>query len=154
MIVHRGRLLINAPKIFKSKIKACPVYDRHYLAFKHQILVAINSESCQTLIPSFCSPPSASVLFYSNLSRPLQTPFSRTGCRFRSAALHRIRVGTCWFVPISYSWHQHSSTRLLWSTYATIKMTKWLLNHCWLVGEGMNCSNKIYTQGWFSLCIA
>ena len=31
-----------------------------------------------------------------------QTPFSRTGCWFRSAALHRIRFGTCCFVAMSY----------------------------------------------------
>ena len=31
-----------------------------------------------------------------------QTPFPRAGRRLRSAALHRIRFGTCCFVPISY----------------------------------------------------
>ena len=30
------------------------------------------------------------------------TPFSRTGCQFRSAALHRIQFGTCWFVHMPY----------------------------------------------------
>ena len=31
-----------------------------------------------------------------------QTPFPRAGRRLRSAALHRIRFGTCGFVPMSY----------------------------------------------------
>ena len=43
-------------------------------------MVAIDSESCQTSFQSFCAPPSeVTVLFDSNLSRPLQTPLPRTG---------------------------------------------------------------------------
>ena len=82
------------------------------MAFKHSIsfatdlaailnlqtLVVINSESCKTLFPMFCALPSeVAVRFESE-----QTPYSRTGSRFRPAALHRIRFGTCCFVAMSY----------------------------------------------------
>ena len=72
------------------------------MAFKHhiylwqiwiQILVAINSEPCQTSFPSFFAPPwsHCAVLFKSE-----QRPFSQTGHlrRFRSSALLRIRFRT------------------------------------------------------------
>ena len=56
-----------------------------------QTLVAINSES-------LCAPSSeAAMLFDWKLSR---LPFTRAGRLFRSAALHRTRLGICWFVPI------------------------------------------------------
>ena len=89
-------------KISKSKIEACPVNAGHHMAFKHhiylwqiwlQILVAINSEPCQTSFPSFFAPPwsHCAVLFKSE-----QRPFSQTGHlrRFRSSALLRIRFRT------------------------------------------------------------
>ena len=42
----------------------------HWLPIWLQTLVAIDSESCLTLFPRFCAPPSeVAVLFYSNLSR-------------------------------------------------------------------------------------
>ena len=52
-----------------------------------------------------------------------QTTFPWTACRLRSAALHRIRFGTCCFVPMSYfcsetnEWLQDWAKRsaLLWS---------------------------------------
>ena len=58
-----------AQKIFKSKIKACPVNAGHYCTWLSNIaihlrpiwlqtLIAINSESRLTLFPSFWSPPS------------------------------------------------------------------------------------------------
>ena len=37
-----------------------------------------------------------------------QTPFPLTGRRLRPAALHRIRFGTCCFVPISYAYSETS----------------------------------------------
>ena len=37
MNVYKGRLL---KKIFKSKIKACPVNAGHYMAFRHSISFA------------------------------------------------------------------------------------------------------------------
>ena len=73
-------------KIFKLKIKACPVNTDHCMAFKHSIwfetylaetLVVIDSESRLTSFPSSCALQSeVSVLFYLNLSRPIP----RTGC--------------------------------------------------------------------------
>ena len=94
-------------QIDKKKIQACLVPSRlvntwlantlfHLLVIWLQILVAIDSESRLTLFSSFCAPPCAvAVLFYLNLS-------SHTGRLFISAALHRILLGTCCFVPISY----------------------------------------------------
>ena len=39
MIVYKGRLL---KKIFRLKIKACPVKAGHYMAFKHLVSFATN----------------------------------------------------------------------------------------------------------------
>ena len=39
---------------------------------------------------------------WSRCAESEKTPFSRTGRRFTSAALHRIRFGTCCFLPMSY----------------------------------------------------
>ena len=71
-----------AKKIFESKIEACPVNAglcMGSIAFKHYLsvvliwlktLVAVDSESCQKLFPSFCAWPSeVTVLFNGNLSR-------------------------------------------------------------------------------------
>ena len=73
MIVYNGKLL---KKIFKLKIKARPVttwlsnITFHLLLIGLQAVVAINSESCQTSFPSFCTPPSeVSVLCNLNVSR-------------------------------------------------------------------------------------
>ena len=73
MIVYNGKLL---KKIFKLKIKARPVttwlsnITFHLLPIGLQAVVAINSESCQTSFPSFCTPPSeVSVLCNLNVSR-------------------------------------------------------------------------------------
>ena len=106
-----------AQKIFKSKIEACLVNAGHYMAFKHRIsfatdLVAIQPANfdcdrfrimldialklLRAAIWSRCA-----LLFESE-----QTPFPRAGRRFRSAALHRIRFGTCGFVPMSYLYTQ------------------------------------------------
>ena len=73
-----------AQKIFKSKIKACPVNAGHYMAFKHHISFAIDLAAnfgCDLfrftpdIFPSFCEPPSeVAALFNSNLSR---RPFLR-----------------------------------------------------------------------------
>ena len=43
-----------------------------------------------------------------------QTPFPQTGCRFRPAALHRIRFGTCSFVPMSYFYSETNHHRHQW----------------------------------------
>ena len=63
-----------AQKIFRSKIKAHLVNTfKHSISFATnwlQTLVAIDSESYQTLFPSIWAPPSeVAVLFYSNLSK-------------------------------------------------------------------------------------
>ena len=66
----------------------------HLQPIRLQVLVAINSESCISLFPSFCAPPSeVAVLFNSNLSLFL------VGCQ--SSALHWIQFRTCCFIPIS-----------------------------------------------------
>ena len=54
-----------------------------------------------------------------------QTPFPRIGHRLRSAALHRIRLGTWGFDPISYfysetnEWFQHWAKQWAWLQSAT-----------------------------------
>ena len=69
----------------------------HLRQIWRQTLVVIDSESCQTLFPSFCATPSeVAVLFNSNLNRLLVRPV-RTGRQLRSAALHRIWLGICCF---------------------------------------------------------
>ena len=86
-----------AKKIFKSKIKACPVNAAHYMAFKHSISFAIDlaaSFGCnqlritpdivsKLLLTAFCS--HWAVQYESE-----QTPFPWTGSQFRPAALYRI----------------------------------------------------------------
>ena len=63
-----------------------------------QTLVMIESESCQTSFPSFFSPPSeVAVLLNWNLSRRPFLGHRRASGRVRSAPLHRIRFGTCFF---------------------------------------------------------
>ena len=59
----------------------------HLLPIWLQTLVAIVSESCLTLFPSFCTTiwSCCAVQFKSE-----QTPFPQTSCRFRPAALHHI----------------------------------------------------------------
>ena len=58
----------------------------------------VDSESCPTLFPSFCTLPSeVAVLFESE-----QTPFSLTDHEFKSVALHRILFWTCYFVAMPY----------------------------------------------------
>ena len=61
-----------AKKMFKSKLEACQVNTglQRFALFWLQTLVAVNSESCQRLFPSFCSLPyDVAVLFNWNLSR-------------------------------------------------------------------------------------
>ena len=54
-----------------------------------------------------------------------QTPFPRIGHRLRSAALHRIQLGTWGFDPISYfysetnEWFQHWAKQWAWLQSAT-----------------------------------
>ena len=106
MNVYKGRLL---KKIFRLKIKGSPFNAAQYMAFKHHISFAtdlaanfgcnrfritpdIVSKLLRAAIWSRCA-----VRFESE-----QTPFPRTGRRYRPAALHRIRFGTWGFVPMSY----------------------------------------------------
>ena len=44
-----------------------------------------------------------------------QTPFYRIGRRLRSAALHRIRFGTCGFVPMSYFYSETNEWSQDWA---------------------------------------
>ena len=67
-----------------------------------QTLFVIDSESCQTLFPSFYTPPSEEALASGVWLESEQTLFSQTGCWFRPAALHRIQFGTCCIVPMPY----------------------------------------------------
>ena len=46
-----------------------------------------------------------------------QTPFPRAGRRLRSAALHRIRFGTCGFVPMSYFTQRPMTDRKIERSY-------------------------------------
>ena len=92
-----------AQKFFKSKIKAVVHTSLANIAFHLrpiwlQTLVTINSESRLTSFPSFCVPPSeVAVLFDLNLSRCRRPLLGQV-----PAALHRIGLGTCCFVPMSY----------------------------------------------------
>ena len=87
-----------------------------YMAFRHrnlrpiwlQTLVAINSKLWQGTFPNFCAPQSE-VAADSNLSR-------WTSRRFRSAALHRIRVAICRFVPRPYVYSETKE----WSNIARL----------------------------------
>ena len=76
MIVYKGRLLKKSSNQ-KSKLVLSTLVSTwlsniafHSLAIWQQTLVAIDSESCQTLFQSFCAqPPEVTVLFKWNLSR-------------------------------------------------------------------------------------
>ena len=65
-----------------------------------QTLVAIDSESCQRSLQSFCTPASeVDVLFDSNQLESEQRLYFLTSRRFRSASLHRIQFGRSWHLP-------------------------------------------------------
>ena len=107
MIVYKGRLLKKSsnrkPKLVLSTLVTTWLSNIafHLLPIWLQNLISIDSESCQTSFPSFFAPPSeVAVRFESEDSE--QAPFSQAGRRFRPAAWHRIRFGTCCFVPMSY----------------------------------------------------
>ena len=100
MNVCRGRLLKKSSNL---QIEACPVNACHYMAFKHHISFATADLASNFGWDRFRITPDIvwklllaaiwsrwAVLFESE-----QTPFPRTGRRFRPAALHRIRLGTC-----------------------------------------------------------
>ena len=101
-----------AQKIFKSKIEARPVNAGHYMAFKHHISFATDLTANFGCNRFKIKPDIVSKLLRAAISSRCavrleseQMPFPRTawtGRRLRSAALHRIRFGTCGFVPMSY----------------------------------------------------
>ena len=67
----------------------------HFRPIWLQTLVEIDSESCQTLLPSFCAPPSeVSVLFDSNLSRRRLVDFHCTGFNSEHAVLFLFLIFT------------------------------------------------------------
>ena len=108
MVVDKGRL---PEKILKSKIKAPPINAGHNIAFYLlsiwlQTLVAINSESCQTSFPNFCSLSSeVAVLFDSKLSR---CPFlgQIVDLDLLLCTLHSIQFRTCEIDPMPYSYSE------------------------------------------------
>ena len=112
MNVYKGRLLKKSSNR-KSKLVLSTLVTTwlsniafHLRPIWLQTLVAIDSESCLTSFPSFCAPPSeVAALFNSNLSR---RPFLGQVVDLDTArwptALHRIRFGTCCFVPGPISW--------------------------------------------------
>ena len=110
---QQGRMVpappTSLPRLRPVRPWARPVKATLYMAFKYCISFAIDlaanfgcnwfrtmtdivSKFLRKAIRSRCA-----VLFESE-----QTPFSWTGRRLRSAALHRIRFGTYWFIPVSY----------------------------------------------------
>ena len=83
--------------VFKHRISLRPIWL--------QTLVLIDLETCRTLFPSFCAPPSKVTNQHSRcavwLGLPVeQTSFSRIGRRFRSADLYTIRLAICWLVSV------------------------------------------------------
>ena len=74
----------------------------HLLPIWQQTLVAIDSESRQTSFSSFCAAPSEVAVLLKVVLQAEQAPFPLTGRWLRSAALHRIRLGTCGIVPMLY----------------------------------------------------
>ena len=121
MNIYKGRLL---QKIFNSKIEARSVNAGHYIAFKHGISFAtdlaanfgcnrfkiaqdIVSKLLRSAIWSCCA-----VWFESE-----QIPFLGQLRRFRPAALHRIRFGTCCFVPMSYFYSEGNEWSKDWAKW-------------------------------------
>ena len=109
MIVYKGRLLKKSSnrksKLFLSTLVTTwlsniafhlrPIWLQSSANFgcnRFRITPDIVSTLLRAFIWSRCA-----VLFESE-----QTPFSWTDRQFRPAALHRIRFGTCCFVPMSY----------------------------------------------------
>ena len=102
-----------AKKIFKLKIEAHPVNVGHYMAFKHCIsfvtyLAAIFGCDQFRITPDSVSKLLCTAIWNSCavIFKYEQTPFPRTVYWFRPAALHRIWLGTCCFVPMSYFYSQ------------------------------------------------
>ena len=108
-----------AQKIFKSKIEARPADAGHYYHRLHglptlhfmlptstwlQTLIVIDSESCQTMADIISWHLHSAMWGRCAVGFKFeQTPFPQTGRRFRSAVfLHRIRFGTCVFVPLQF----------------------------------------------------
>ena len=98
-----------AQNIFKLKIKAHwhPVNACHYMAFRHHISFVTDLAAnfgCNgfRITPDIVSKLSRAAMESSCAVwfKSEQMPFPKTGCRFRPAALHRIRLGTCCFVPM------------------------------------------------------
>ena len=88
-----------------------------YIAFKHSVSFAMNLAAnfgcyqiriMPEIVSKLCMQPSeVVVLFNGNLS---WCPFLWTDCWFKSAALHSIWFGTCWFGPMPYF---HSGTKCM-----------------------------------------
>ena len=104
-----------AQKIFKLKIEALPVNTGHYMAFKYCISFATNLghhlaanfwcywfriRPDSDIVPKLlCAAiwSCCAVQFESE-----QNPFPQTSHWLESTALHRMQLGTCCFVPVSY----------------------------------------------------
>ena len=98
-----------AQKIFNSKIEARPVSAGLYTAFKRSISFATDLaanfgcnqfRTMPEIVSTFLRTTICSRCAVSLKSE--QKSFSWTGRRFRSAALHRPRFGTCKSVPMPY----------------------------------------------------
>ena len=80
----------------KSKLVQSVLVSGHYISFKHSFATYLSEflvfKLLRSAIWSRCA-----VLFKSK-----QTPCSWAGRWFRSAALHRTRLGTCWFILMPY----------------------------------------------------
>ena len=99
----------QAPASKTSKIQARPVNAGHYMAFKHSISFATDwaaNFGCDRfrIMPGIVSKLLCTGILSGRavLLEPEQTLFSRSGRQFRSAALRRIRFGTCCIVPMPY----------------------------------------------------
>ena len=83
-----------------------------------QISVAVDSDSeshAWHRFRAFARHHLKSLCCLIRISGSEQTPFSRTGRQFRPAALHRIRFGTCGFVPMSYFYSETNEWSQDWA---------------------------------------
>ena len=102
----------------KGSISFATYFAANFGCDRFRIMPDIISKLLRATIWSRC----AAVWFESE-----QTPFPWTGRRLRSAALHRIRFGTCGFVPMSYfysgtranEWSQDWAKQWAWLWQAT-----------------------------------
>ena len=91
-----------AQNVFESKLEACPVKEVLCLCFKHSIFTCYRF-GCKVWLlliqnrARICFQAFARhhLKLRSEQSHTQQTPYPWRGRRFRSAAWHRIRFGTC-----------------------------------------------------------